>query len=107
MTFHLGRLDEVAIQLTVTVVPTQAGLVQNLDLIITVDTATAHLAGAMGKPVWVLLPLLPDWRWMLDRDDSPWYPTMRLFRQERIGQWQGVIERVIGELRALGKNPDS
>jgi hypothetical protein len=71
-----------------------AALIQNLDLVISVDTAVAHLAGAMGKPVWVLLPFAPDWRWMLGRDDSPWYPTMRLFRQKIAGDWNDVIGRV-------------
>lgn len=65
-----------------------------LELIISVDTFTAHLAGALGRPVWVLLHADPDWRWMLGRDDSPWYPTMRLFRQERAGEWGPVIERL-------------
>ena len=58
-----------------------AAFIENLDLVITVDTAVAHLSGALGKPVWTLLPAVPDWRWMLDREDSPWYPTMKLFRQ--------------------------
>src|SRR5262249_7334717 len=58
-----------------------AALVQNLDLVVTVDTALAHLAGALAVPVWVLLPFTPDWRWLLERQDSPWYPTLRLFRQ--------------------------
>jgi tetratricopeptide (TPR) repeat protein len=71
-----------------------AALVANLDLVITVDTAVAHLAGAMGKPVWLLLPFVPDWRWMRDREDSPWYPTMRLFRQKAIKRWDEVIARV-------------
>jgi tetratricopeptide (TPR) repeat protein len=71
-----------------------AGLIANLDLLITVDTSVAHLAGALGKPVWVMLPFAPDWRWMIDRDDSPWYPTMRLFRQRSMGHWADVIERV-------------
>jgi hypothetical protein len=62
-----------------------AALLLNLDLIITVDTSVAHLAGALGRPIWVLLPFAPDWRWMLDRADSPWYPTMRLFRQTPAG----------------------
>jgi tetratricopeptide (TPR) repeat protein len=75
-----------------------AALIANLDLVITVDTAVAHLAGAMGKPVWVMLPFLPDWRWMLNRDDSPWYPTMRLFRQPTIGQWGDVIQQVAERL---------
>jgi len=56
-----------------------AGVIENLDLVISVDTAVLHLAGAMGKPVWALLTFAPDWRWMLNREDSPWYPTMRLF----------------------------
>jgi tetratricopeptide (TPR) repeat protein len=76
-----------------------AALVQNLDLVIAVDTAMVHLAGAMGKAVWVLVPFVPDWRWMLERGDSPWYPTMRLFRQKSIGEWGEVMGRVAGELR--------
>ena len=68
-----------------------ARLVGQMDLIITCDTATAHLAGALGKPVWILLPFSPDWRWLTDRTDSPWYPTARLFRQPSAGDWQSVI----------------
>ncbi|MEW6188000.1 MAG: tetratricopeptide repeat protein [Thermodesulfobacteriota bacterium] len=75
-----------------------AALIENLDLVISVDTAVAHLTGALGKPVWTLLPFAPDWRWMLDREDSPWYPTMRLFRQPRYGDWESVIKRVAVEL---------
>ena len=75
-----------------------AALIANLDLVISVDTAVAHLAGAMGKPVWVLLPYSPDWRWLLDREDSPWYSTMRLFRQKSLGDWTEVIERVAQSL---------
>ncbi len=71
-----------------------AAAMQQLDLIITVDTAVAHLAGALGKPVWVLLPFVPDWRWMLDREDSPWYPTMRLFRQSQAKDWSEVFVSV-------------
>jgi hypothetical protein len=65
-----------------------------LDLIITVDTAATHLAGALGRPVWTLLPFSPDFRWLLGREDSPWYPTMRLFRQPAPGKWAEVFERV-------------
>jgi len=71
-----------------------AAVLEQLDLIITVDTAVAHLAGALGRPVWILLPFLPDWRWMLDRSDSPWYPSVRLFRQRRPGDWAGVVQDV-------------
>jgi len=78
-----------------------AALLLALDLLITCDTAVAHLAGALAVPVWVALPFDPDWRWRLGRDDSPWYPTMRLFRQERPGDWGGVFDRVAGALRRL------
>jgi len=78
-----------------------AALVENLDLTISVDTSVAHLAGAMGKPVWVMLPFVPDWRWMLDCDVSPWYPTMRLFRQPQPGNWDAVIGRLAEELNTL------
>ncbi len=71
-----------------------AALISNLDLVISVDTGVAHLAGALAKPVWVLLPYIPDWRWLLDRDDSPWYPTGRLFRQDDTRAWDNVIARV-------------
>jgi tetratricopeptide (TPR) repeat protein len=75
-----------------------AALLPRVDLVITVDTALAHLAGAMARPVWVLLPFAPDWRWMLERSDTPWYPTMRLYRQSAPGDWAGVIERVRTDL---------
>ncbi|VBB06711.1 Hypothetical protein LUCI_1947 [Lucifera butyrica] len=81
-----------------------AGLIANLDLVITVDSAVAHLAGAMGKRTWLLLPFAPDWRWQLERSDSPWYPTVQLFRQSKIGDWQEVLGRVKENLkRALDK----
>lgn len=76
-----------------------AGLIANMDLVISVDTAVAHLAGAMGKPVWVLLPFSPDWRWMLERSDCPWYPSARLFRQTTMGDWNSVLSSVATELR--------
>jgi len=75
-----------------------AALTMQLDLVIAVDTAVVHLAGALGRPVWALLPLAPDWRWLLKRGDSPWYPTMRLFRQETLGDWESVIGRVSAAL---------
>jgi len=78
-----------------------AAIIQQLDLVITVDTAVAHLAGALGKRVWVLLPFVPDWRWLLERPDSPWYPTMRLFRQPQLGDWQNVVEQVRSALQSL------
>ena len=71
-----------------------AALVSQLDLVISVDTSVAHLAGALAKPVWVLVPFVPDWRWQLDRDDSPWYPTARVFRQDDARNWVNVIARV-------------
>ena len=71
-----------------------AALLQNLDLLITSDTAVAHVAGALGVPTWVALAYVPDWRWLLERDDSPWYPTMRLFRQREVGDWADVFRRI-------------
>ncbi len=76
-----------------------AAAVAALDLIIAVDTAVAHLAGALGKPVWILLPFSADWRWLREREDSPWYPTARLFRQPRPGDWASVVGRVTAELQ--------
>jgi ADP-heptose:LPS heptosyltransferase len=78
-----------------------AALVSCLDLVITVDTSVAHLAGALGCPTWVLLPFTPDWRWLLDRDDSPWYPSMRLFRQTETRDYATVLDRVRDELLTL------
>jgi len=80
-----------------------AAVIENLDLVVTIDSSAAHLAGALGKPVWVVLPWVPDWRWMLDREDSAWYPTMRLFRQPSRGDWTSVIAQVARELEALAR----
>jgi Tfp pilus assembly protein PilF len=78
-----------------------AAVMQSLDLVITSDTAVAHLAGALARPVWVALSAAPDWRWMFDREDSPWYPTMRLFRQQELGRWDQVFQRMADALRQL------
>ena len=78
-----------------------AAIMQNLGLIVTCDTSIAHLAGALGRPVWVILKDVPDWRWLLDRPDSPWYPTMRLFRQKQRGDWAEVFDRVGAALQDL------
>jgi hypothetical protein len=79
-----------------------AAVIANLDLVISVDTAVAHLAGAMGRPVWVLLPRTPDFRWLIDRDTSPWYPSARLFRKAGTDSWDAVIARVAAELAVRG-----
>lgn len=78
-----------------------AAIIRNLDLVVAVDTAVAHLAGALAAPVWLALNYSPDWRWLLDREDSPWYPTMRLFRQTALGDWASVFDRMAYELAAL------
>ena len=75
-----------------------AAVIEALDLVITVDTATAHLAGGLGKLSWLMLPFIPDWRWMLDTDESPWYPCLRLFSAEGIDSWPTVIERMTAAL---------
>ena len=82
-----------------------AAILMGLDLTITADTALAHLAGALGAHVWVVLQAVPDWRWLTKRDDSPWYPTMRLFRQRKPGDWPEVFERVAAELTAMAGKP--
>ena len=82
-----------------------AAVIEHLDLVICVDTAVAHLAGALGKPVWLMLPRPADWRWLEGRDDTPWYPTMRLFRQRKHGDWADVIRRIKAELRDLVERP--
>lgn len=82
-----------------------AAIVADADLVISADTAVAHLAGAMGKPLWLLLPFTSDWRWTRDGDKSPWYPAARLFRQRTLGDWAGVVDRLAEELAHLGSGP--
>jgi len=78
-----------------------AAILEELDLLISVDTSVPHLAGALGVPTWLLLPFDADWRWLREREDTIWYPTVRLFRQPRPGDWESVVERVRGELVRL------
>jgi ADP-heptose:LPS heptosyltransferase len=79
-----------------------AALIAELDLVVTVDTGIAHISGALARPTWMLIPFAPDWRWQLGREDSPWYPTLRIFRQPRARDWRSVIEGVRTELQASG-----
>ncbi len=81
--------------------PGTAALCECMDVVISVDTSLAHLSGALGRPTWILLPFVPDWRWMLERDDSPWYPTAKLYRQRSTGDWAEVFERVAADLRRM------
>lgn len=76
-----------------------AAAIEALDMVVSVDTSVVHLAGALGKPIWVFIPYNPDWRWMMEREDTPWYPSMRLFRQERLGDWTGAINKVAAALQ--------
>jgi ADP-heptose:LPS heptosyltransferase len=78
-----------------------AALISHLDLVVTVDTSVAHLAAAIGRPTWILLPHTPDYRWLLDRDDSPWYPSVRLFRQDERRTYDSALARVREELGAV------
>jgi hypothetical protein len=78
-----------------------AAIVRNLDLVVSIDSAVAHLAGGLGVPVWLPLHFTPDWRWLLNRADNPWYPTARLFRQSAVGAWQPVFDEIAGALAAL------
>ena len=78
-----------------------AALMENLDLVITVDTSMGHLAGALNKPAWILIPKAADWRWMLDREDSPWYPSLRLFRQQKPGAWEEPMGKLRNALRGV------
>src|SRR5207244_274801 len=83
-----------------------AAIMMNLDLVITSDTSIAHLAGALGVPVWVPLPLVTDWRWLTERSDSPWYPTMRLFRQRKAGDWESVFDEIRSALSERIQNAE-
>jgi len=80
-----------------------AAKIMHLDLVISVDTAVAHLAATLGKPVWILLPCVPDWRWLLNREDSPWYPSARLFRQAKPSDWQTVVQRLATALATMSR----
>ena len=80
-----------------------SALIQALDAVVTVDSAVAHLAGALGKPVWILIPFLPDFRWLLDRSDSPWYPTASLIRQPALGDWLGSTQLLFSPLEIFLK----
>lgn len=91
---ELGRSGVIDLATGFTDFADTAAAIRALDLVITVDTSVAHLAGALGKPVWILLPFVPDWRWMLNRSDSPWYPSARLFRQPKRGDWGSVLKEV-------------
>ena len=109
--FGLDQLDEVADRFAVTELGSRlhdledtAAVMRNLDLVISVDSAPAHLAGALGVPVWLVLPFVCDWRWMTDRDDTPWYPTMRLCRQHRFGDWNELFTRLAHELSFLTRS---
>jgi len=95
--FPIVNLEEDSTGITDT-----AAMMLNLDLVISVDTVTAHLAGALARPVWLLLPFSADWRWMQDPERTAWYPTMRLFRQQERGDWDDVVQRV---REALARRP--
>ena len=95
----IGQFDDVAEELDD--FADTAGAIMALDLVISVDTAVAHLAGALARPIWLLLPFAPDWRWLLERPESPWYSTARLFRQPALDDWPSVIARVAAALRTM------
>ena len=81
-----------------------AAAIENMDLTISVDTSIIHLAGAMGKTAWILIPYESDWRWMLNRQDSPWYPTIKLFRQKEYGNWEELFHQVADRVENLITN---
>jgi ADP-heptose:LPS heptosyltransferase len=78
-----------------------------MDVVVTVDTSIAHLAAALGRPTWIMLPRNCDWRWLLNRDDNPWYPTARLYRQPVLGDWESVLARVVADLASLATQTPS
>jgi hypothetical protein len=96
----LTRLTDPAYMGAAELATETAALLEGLDLVITADTALAHLAGALGVPVWIMLQQIPDWRWQDERADSPWYPSMRLFRQRTAGDWEELFGRVAAALAA-------
>jgi ADP-heptose:LPS heptosyltransferase len=98
---YYGRAPLVHLSAEIDSFEDTAAIIAGLDLVLTVDTSVAHLAGAMGKPVWIMLPWNAEWRWLTERSDSPWYPTARLFRQPAPGDWRGVAEQVAAALRAF------
>jgi hypothetical protein len=98
---YFGRAPLINLGAEVVGLDDAMAVLATLDLLVTVDTSLAHLAGAMGRPVWILLPYSPDWRWLLNRSDSPWYPTARLFRQTAPRQWKDVAEAIAGALRGI------
>jgi hypothetical protein len=97
----LARNDVVDLTTHLTDFAETAALISCLDLVIAVDTSVAHLSAALAQPTWILLPYMPDYRWLLDREDSPWYPTVRLFRQTATREYASVLDRVRTELRAM------
>jgi hypothetical protein len=99
--FLRERTDIIDLTADLTDFAETAALVSCLDLVITIDSSVAHLAAALGRPTWMLLPYVPDYRWLLDREDSPWYPTMRLFRQTKTRDYGEVVDRVRSELAAM------
>ena len=96
---HDGTVDQLAS------IQAFAGQIMGCDLVLTIDNSTAHVAGALGKPTWVLLHTTANWRWVKQREDSPWYPSLRLYRQDATGTWPPVLARVTADLRALAEAP--
>jgi ADP-heptose:LPS heptosyltransferase len=83
-----------------------AALCDSMDLVISVDTSVAHLAGALGKPTWIMLPHNSDWRWLLEREDSPWYPSVKLYRKTTVGSWDPIMKRIQSDLKGIELKTD-